>query len=57
MDRAPIHADPLLAEVFELLHRMTNSNDQALAWHAWDAVKKLQQYEEQIRKQQNSGNN
>lgn len=49
MDRAPIHIDPLLSEVFELLHRMTTSKDEALAFHAWDAIKKLQQYEEKIR--------
>ena len=41
----PIHSDPLLAEVFELLHRMTKSQDQALGWYAWDAIRKLEQYE------------
>ncbi|ARL90988.1 hypothetical protein [Burkholderia pseudomallei] len=45
----PIHIDPLLADVYELLHRMTRSQDQALGWYAWDAIKKLQQYEEQHR--------
>ena len=49
MDRAPIHIDPLLGEVFELLHRMTTSTDQGLAWHAWHAIKKLQQYEEKVK--------
>lgn len=43
--RDPIHSDPLLAEVFELLHRMTKSQDQALGWYAWDAIRKLEQYE------------
>lgn len=48
MDRAPIHIDPLLGEVFELLHRMTTSKDEALKWHAWDAIAKLRKYEEQV---------
>lgn len=52
MDRAPIHTDPLLAEVFELLHRMTASKDDALSWHAWDAIKKLQKYEEKVKANQ-----
>ncbi|KWN80840.1 hypothetical protein WM24_23680 [Burkholderia ubonensis] len=43
----PVHSDPLLAEVFELLHRMTKSQDQALGWYAWDAIRKLEQYEKQ----------
>lgn len=45
----PIHIHPLLGEVFELLHRMTKSQDQALGWLAWDAIAKLRQYEEQVR--------
>lgn len=48
MDRAPIHIDPLLGEVFELLHRMTKSQDEALGWLAWDAIAKLRKYEEQV---------
>jgi hypothetical protein len=48
----PLHIDPLLGEVFELLHRMTKSQDQALGWYAWDAIKKLQKYEEQVREKQ-----
>lgn len=42
-----VHIDPLLAEVFELLHRMTKSQDQALGWYAWDAIRKLERYEAQ----------
>lgn len=45
----PLHVHPLIGEVFELLHRMTKSRDEALSWHAWDAIKKLQKYEEQVR--------
>lgn len=55
MDRAPIHIDPLLGEVFELLHRMTTSKDQALAWNARYAIEKLRQYEEKVTKQANTG--
>lgn len=43
---APIHVHPLVGEVFELLHRMTTSQDQALGWLAWDAIAKLRTYEE-----------
>ena len=43
----PVHIDPLLAEVFELLHRMTKSQDQVLGFYAWDAIKKLERYERQ----------
>jgi hypothetical protein len=52
--REPLHIDPLLAEVFELLHRMTTSLDQSLSAHAWSAIKKLQQYEAQQRQQSRS---
>ena len=45
------HIDPLLADVCELLHRMTRPQDQALGWYAWDAIRKLQQYEDQVTKQ------
>ena len=48
----PIHTHPLLGDVFELLHRMTKSQDQVLGWHAWDAIKKLQKYEEMVRNNQ-----
>lgn len=44
-----IHVDPLIGEVFELLHRMTKSADSALAFHSWTAIRKLQQYETQQR--------
>lgn len=43
-----LHIDPLLADVYELLHRMTRSQDQALGWYAWDAIRKLEKYEEQV---------
>lgn len=52
IDGHAIHIDPLLAEVFELLHRMTKSQDQALGFYAWDAIKKLQRYEAQVRASQ-----
>lgn len=48
----PLHVHPLLGEVFELLHRMTKSCDEALGWYAWDAIYKLQKYEEQVRNSQ-----
>lgn len=48
----PIHLHPLLGEISELLHRMTKSQDQVLGWYAWDAIKKLQKYEEQVRADQ-----
>jgi len=44
-----LHLHPLLSDVFELLHRMTKSQDEALAWLAWEAIGKLQNYEEQAR--------
>lgn len=44
-----IHTHPLIGDVFELLHRMTKSQDQILGWYAWDAIKKLQKYEGQVR--------
>jgi hypothetical protein len=53
----PIHIDPLLGEVFELLHRMTKSVDEALASHAWTAIKKLHQYEDQQRREAASADN
>ncbi|HKT87702.1 MAG TPA: hypothetical protein VJQ59_04665 [Candidatus Sulfotelmatobacter sp.] len=48
MDRAPIHIDPLLAEVFELLHRMELCQSEPFAWMARDAIKKLEQYEKKV---------
>lgn len=46
--REPIHADPLLADVFELLHRMELcSTREPFQWMASDALRKLQRYEEQ----------
>lgn len=45
----PLHVHPLIADVFGLLHRMTKSQDQVLGWYAWDAIKKLQKYEETVR--------
>lgn len=51
----PVHIHPLLGDVFELLHRMTKSQDQVLGWYAWDAIHKLQKYEEQVMKQQVPG--
>jgi len=53
----PIHTHPLLAEVFELLHRMTKSQDQVLGFYAWDAIKKLQKYEEMVRNNQKASEN
>ena len=47
--REPIHIDPLLGEVFELLHRMTKSSDEVLAWHAWGAIRTLEKYEDKVR--------
>jgi len=49
MDRVPIHIDPLLSEVFELLHRMELCQNEPFVWMARDAIRKLQKYEEQIR--------
>lgn len=46
--REPIHTDPLLAEVFELLHRMKLSTSLApFQWMAGDALRKLTEYEKQ----------
>ena len=54
MDAHPIHIDPLLAEVFEILHRMTTSQDKVLGWYAWEAIGKLERYEERQRQQSRS---
>lgn len=48
--RTPIHEDPLLADVFELLHRMELCRTrEPFQWMASDAIRKLQKYEEQQR--------
>jgi PleD family two-component response regulator len=45
-----IHIDPLLAEVFELLHRMTVCKEDTPATrYAGEALRKLTKYEEQQR--------
>lgn len=45
----PIHTDPLLGEVFELLHRMELCQTRSpFQWMASDALRKLQQYEAKI---------
>lgn len=50
MDAHPIHIDPLLAEVFELLHRMTVCQEDTPATrYAAEALRKLQQYETKVR--------
>ncbi|MBB5508124.1 hypothetical protein [Paraburkholderia atlantica] len=44
----PIHTDPLLAEVFELLHRMELCQSrEPFVWMASDALRKLTAYESQ----------
>jgi hypothetical protein len=46
--RTPIHIDPLLGEVFELLYRMQECQTRApFTWMASDAIQKLRTYEEQ----------
>lgn len=53
-----IHIDPLLGEISELLHRMELCRTrEPFQWMASDALRKLQQYEEKITKQQASGAN
>ena len=45
----PLHADPLLAEISELLHRMTMCQTLApFQWMASDAIRKLDQYEKKL---------
>lgn len=40
------HSDPLLAEVFELLHRMELcQTKEPFQWMARDAIRKLREYE------------
>lgn len=49
-NRHPIHIDPLLGEVFELLHRMADCKTLApFQWMAGNAIDKLRKYEEQQR--------
>ena len=44
-----LHADPLLAEVSELLHRMELCQTLApFQWMASDAIRKLQAYEKKV---------
>jgi hypothetical protein len=44
--RTPIHIDPLIADVFELLHRMELCQTrEPFQWMASDAIRKLQKYE------------
>jgi hypothetical protein len=46
--RTPIHIDPLIGEVFELLYRMQECKTrEPFVWMASDAIRKLGQYEEQ----------
>ncbi|SDR37344.1 hypothetical protein SAMN05443245_5213 [Paraburkholderia fungorum] len=46
----PIHSDPLLAEVFELLHPMELCQSrEPFQWMASDALRKLSAYEAQSR--------
>jgi len=53
--RQPIHTDPLLDEVFELLHRMQMCKEDTPATrYAGEALRKLQRYEEQAIKRQNA---
>jgi hypothetical protein len=45
----PIHHDPLLAEISELLHRMELCQTNApIQWMASDALRKLQAYEKKV---------
>jgi len=46
----PLHVHPLLAELSELLHRMTVCNEDTPATrYAREAIATLQKYEEQVR--------
>jgi hypothetical protein len=48
-----IHTHPLLGEVFELLHRMSICREDTPATrYAGEALRKLTQYEEQVRNKQ-----
>ncbi|MDW9242663.1 hypothetical protein [Burkholderia cepacia] len=49
----PLHIDPVLAEVFELLHRMTICNEDTPATrYAGEALRKLRKYEETVKSNQ-----
>jgi hypothetical protein len=49
-NRHPIHVDPLLGEVSELLHRMELCHEDTPATRmAAEALRKLQQYEAKVR--------
>jgi hypothetical protein len=55
--RQPIHIDPLLDEVFELLHRMAMCRTrETFQWMAGNAIDKLRQYEDQQRAAANRAN-
>lgn len=45
----PVHIHPLIAEVFELLHRMELCQSEPFAWMARDAINKLRKYEDAMR--------
>ena len=48
-----LHVDPLLSEIFELLHRMTICNEDTPATrYAGEALRKLRKYEETVRSNQ-----
>ncbi|MDN8081193.1 hypothetical protein QZN30_17660 [Burkholderia multivorans] len=51
-----VHIDPLLGDVFELLHRMTVCREDTPATrYAGEALKKLRQYEDCVRSARASG--
>ncbi|CAJ2717894.1 hypothetical protein [Burkholderia pseudomallei] len=53
---APLHIDPVLDEVFELLHRMTICNEDTPATrYAGEALRKLRKYEDRVRSAQLAG--
>ncbi|WP_223996492.1 hypothetical protein [Burkholderia gladioli] len=48
-EHQPVHADPLLADISELLRRMALCNTVApFTWMARDAIGKLEQYEAKL---------
>ncbi|WP_186267978.1 hypothetical protein [Burkholderia gladioli] len=48
-DQRPMHADPLLADISELLRRMALCTTVApFTWMARDAIGKLEQYEAKL---------
>ncbi|WP_257835254.1 hypothetical protein [Burkholderia glumae] len=55
-EHPPVHTDPLLAEVSELLHRMASCRTlDPFQWMARDAIEKLRQYESMVRDQNING--